>query len=223
MIIVIAVIWILMMATTIYLGWSDEKRKTIEAQWCANTIWWEINNFIFYTLTSKHLKIDDNSISPTFYIVQLTWWTNDEWKNCSITNSWVYCREILLSYNTWTEDETIWSYKTLSVANTCQQTRQPLVFYWSWANDTNIKYVKMNKWLTPRNLHDNNVFYIQLSWNSNNKILLWDIITALCLNDDCTNPKEIWKFGIDSRSQTISRRNCKFYDDNPSKCKERES
>jgi hypothetical protein len=151
-----------MMATTVYLGWSDEKRKTIEAQWCANAIWWEINNFTFYTLTSKHLKTDDNlSISPSFYIVQLSWLLKDEWKNCSISNSWVYCTKILLSYNTWTDDESIWLYKTLSVTETCWQTKQPLVFYWSWENDTNIKYIKMNKWLAPRNLHDNNVFYIQ--------------------------------------------------------------
>ena len=114
------------MATTVYLGGSDEKRKIIEAQWCANTIWWEINNFIFYTLTSKNLKIGDDPISPTHYIVQLSW-SNDDWTapDCLI---WDPCDKLVLSYITETDESSINTYKTLSTANTCRQTRQPLNF-----------------------------------------------------------------------------------------------
>ena len=59
-IVVVMMIWILMMATTMYLGWNGEKRKTIEAQWCVNSIWWEINNFVFHTITSKNLKLSES-------------------------------------------------------------------------------------------------------------------------------------------------------------------
>lgn len=206
LVIVVTIIWILILATTIYIGGSDEKRKVIEAQWCANTIWWEINNFIFYAITSKHLRIDDdNTIAPSYYIIQLTWCEYNTW-----------CDKINLSYNTWSSINT---YKTLSISNTCQQTRQSLRFYWSWDNSST-KYVKMNKWLSPKDITEKNVFRI----TDNGSIqLIWDIITAVCLNNDCTNFKEIWKFRVDSRSQTISRKNCKFYDEDPSKCKEREN
>lgn len=197
-----------MLATTVYLGWGDEKRKVIEAQWCANTIWWEINNFIFYTITSKHLKIDDdNSIAPSYYIVQLTW-CNDTW-----------CNKIDLAYNnTW---DSIISYKTLSASDICHQTKQPLRFYWSWDFNNSAKYVKMNKWLSPKDITEKNVF--RINDDNGSTQLIWDIITAVCLNKECTNPKEFWKFRVDARSQTISRKNCKFYDDDPTKCKEREN
>jgi hypothetical protein len=199
-----------MLATTVYLGGWDEKRKIIEAQWCANTIWWEINNFIFYTLTSKHLKIDDNNtISPSYYIIQLTW-CNESWA----------CDKINLAYDTW--NSSINTYKTLSVSNTCNQTRQPIKFYRTWNNPSDINYIKMNKWLSPKNINERNVFYIETTnaW----KEIIGDIIAAICLDKNCTgSPKEFWKFRVDWRSQTISRKNCKFYDDDPTKCKEREN
>lgn len=199
-----------MLATTVYIGGSDEKRKVIEAQWCANTIWWEINNFVFYTLTSKHLKIDDNNtISPSHYIIQLTWCDDS-----------LLCDKIDLSYDT-DNDSTINSYKTISVSNTCHQTKQPLRFQWSWDTNEKIEYIKMNKWLSPKDINDRNVFYMNLN---DGILIIWDIITSVCINNnECTNPKEIWKFRVDWRSQTISRKNCKFYDDDDTtKCKERE-
>lgn len=204
-----------MMATTVYLGWSGEKRKVIEAQWCANTIWWEINNFLFYTLTSKNLKISDSeTISPNYYIVELTWWETNS--NCSSSN---LCKEINLSYSTWENPIDITPYKTLNISNTCQQNNQPLRFYRSWFDTT---YVIMNKWFSPKSISDKNVFYLKNNTN-NNISLLWNIIVWLCINSECSNPKEIWKFVADARSQTISFRYCKFYDnDNPSKCKTRE-
>ena len=78
----------------------------------------------------------------------------------------------------------------------------------------------MNKWFSPKNINDKNVFYV----SGNNSIALtWDVIVGLCLNKDCDKPKEIWKFVADARSQTISFRNCKFYDnDDQTKCKTRE-
>ena len=204
-------IGILMMATTVYLGWTDEKRKIIAAQWCINTIWWEINNFVFYTLTSKNLGHNSETISPDFYIVEFTWW-NDVY--CSSSNT---CNKINLSYSIWDTPENIITYKTLNISNICQQNNQPLKFYRDWWETS---YIIMNKWFSPRNIkHNEEIFY--LSWN--HKRLSWDVIVWLCLNDECSNPKEIWKFVADARSQTISTRNCKFYDDDdPTKCKTRE-
>ena len=208
LIIVVGVIWILMMATTVYLSWTDEKRKVIEAQWCANTIWWELNNFVFYALTSKVLKDNNTPISPYHYIVQLTW-CNASW----------YCNKMDLSYDTEDITNPI-IYKTVSIS-ACQQTKQPLTFNWSWDNNNN-KKIMMNKWFAPKSETNRNVFYIT-NGNTSNIELSWDIITATCFDKDCKSKKEIWKFRVDARSQTISRKNCKFYDDDPTKCKERES
>ena len=201
-------IWVLIMATTIYLWWTDEKRKIIEAQWCVATIWGEIHNYLFSTLTSKKLKISNSQKeSPNYYIIGLTWW------DC--LNG---CDEINFSYSTWDEPTNIEIYKTLSVSKTCQQTKQPLKFYWSWGNNT--EYIVMNKWFSPRSNINKKIFYIEWWWS---QTVLWDIIIGLCLNKECSTPKEISKFVVDWRSQTISVRNCKFYQEsNPTKCKTRE-
>ncbi len=208
-IVVVMMIWILMMATTMYLWWSDEKRKTIEAQWCANAIWWEINNFLFYTLTSKHLSTEIQS--PNFYIIEFTWWNNSNY--CF---SGYMCDKINLSYSTWDTPTNVTQYKTLTISTTCQQNNQPLKFWW---DSTGTTHIIMNKWFSPRSINDKNVFYLRDS-NNNTKSLLWHIVVWLCLNNDCTNPKQIWRFVADARSQTVSLANCKYYDnDNPTKCK----
>lgn len=213
MIVVVMMIWILMMATTMYLGWSGEKRKTIEAQWCVNSIWWEINNFVFHTLTSKNLKLSESeSIFPNYYIIEFTWW-NDSY--CS--SSGQMCDKINLSYSTWDEPTNINIYKTISIPTTCQWNKQPLIFFRSWS-ETN--YIIMNKWFSPKSINDKNVFYLK---SNSSTELIWDIIIWLCLNSECDSPKEIWKFIADARSQTVSLTTCKFYDnDNPTKCKTRE-
>lgn len=211
LVIVVAMIWILIMATTVYLWWTDEKRKIIEAQWCAATIWWEIHNYLFSTLTSKKLKISNSQTeSPNYYIIELTW------SNCS---SW--CDMINFSYSTWEDPTNIQIYKTLSVSNTCHQTKQPIRFIWSWGN-TDTQYIVMNKWFSPRNdIINKKIFYIEGSGSSQS--ILWDIIITVCIDRNCSTLKEISKFIVDWRSQTISLRNCKFYQDNdPTKCKTRE-
>ncbi len=214
LIIVIGVIWILMMATTVYLSWTDEKRKVIEAQWCASAIWWELNNFVFYALTSKTLKDNNIPVSPTHYIVQLTW--------CETTTSWTYCNKIDLSYDTWDVGPAQTNlYKTVSTSSACRQTKQPLLFYWAESSNSTWRKIKMNKWFSPISMNNRNVFYIDKGWPTQ-IALSWDIITATCFDDDCDGKKEIWKFWVDARSQTISRRNCKFYDEDLTTCKERE-
>lgn len=203
-------IWILMMATTMYLGWSGEKRKTIEALWCANSIWWEINNYLFYTLTSKHLNSEIQS--PNYYIIEFTWWIGSY---CSSGNM---CDKINLSYSTWDDPTDIEVYRTLTISTTCQQNNQPIKFFRSWTETT---HIIMNKWFSPKNINDRNTFYLK-DINGNNE-LLWYIIVWLCLNKDCTSPKEIWRFVADARSQTVALATCKYYDnDNPTKCKTRE-
>lgn len=212
LIIVIAMLWILFMATTIYLGDSDEKRKIIEAQWCLNTLEWEISNFLFYALTSKDLKISDSqSESPDYYIIQFTGWNN------TFCTSEDACDTIDFTYATW-DSNNIKTYKEINSSDTCRhQSKQPIKFYWNWSN---ITYIIMNKWFSATKEKEK-VFYL-LSWNAE-QLLSWEIVTALCLNKECSNPKEIWKFVIDARSQTIYTRNCKYYQDNePTKCKKRE-
>jgi competence protein ComGC len=220
----IAIIWVLMMATTVYLWWTNEKRKVIEAQWCTATIWWEINNFVFYALTSKNLRLNSSTTtSPEYYIIQLTW-SSIAWQNCTKTNfesNWTICDEIVLSYDSW--DNQIRTYSSLSVWNTCRGNNSHIWYFWSWSN-SNIKYVKMNKWfsITTDDPHEKRVFGVE--YTNGTKGLLWDIIVVLCLNSDCKDPRQISKFAIDWRSETITAKNCKFYQsDDPNKCKERES
>ena len=80
----------------------------------------------------------------------------------------------------------------------------------------------MNKWFSPKDISDKNVFYIEKSWTPG-IALLWNILTSTCFDNSCKSTKEIWKFLVDARSQTVSRKNCKFYDDDLTKCKEREN
>ena len=215
LVIVVTMIWILMMATTIYLWWFDEKSKIIDWQWCARSIGWEINNFLFYTLTSKNLRLSENEIySPNYYIIEFTWWN---WNNCSSGNM---CDRINLSFTTWNlvNNNNIKLYKTLSVWNTCQQNRQPIRFYRSWTDENG--YIVMNKGFIPVQVNNRDVFYIKTN-SSNEKI--WDVIVWLCLNSDCSSPKQIAKFAVDARSQTITTKNCRFYQDNDqTKCRVRE-
>lgn len=206
LIIAIGVIWVLMMATTVYLWWTDEKRRVIEAQWCAYSLWGEITNFVFYALTSKNLTLaDDSQVSPDYYYISLTWWASN---GCN----WKYCK-ILLSYSTWSNS--MKTYKTLS---DCHWNRSNLVYSRTWWIANN-RHIIMNKWfsISSDDPSKNQVFEIQ--WG----IYTWDIIISLCIDDDCSTPKEISKYYVDWRSQTISTRNCKFYEVNDgTKCKERE-
>lgn len=216
----IAVIWILMMATTVYLTWSDEKRRIIEAQWCATTLWWEMTNFVFYTLTSKNLRISSSeTVSPDFYTIQLAWWAWTPTNNC--INRENRCDKIIFWYADAANEENITEYSTISSQTSCRWNKCDLGYYRTWWN---FQYIKMNKWFLPRSVTDRKIFYLKEPWDINDdstKKLYWEIIITLCLNDDCSNPKEIWKWVADARSQTIALKYCKFYNDDNS-CKERE-
>lgn len=207
---VVTIIWILIMTTTIYLGWLDERRKIIEWQWCANTLWGELRNFVFYALTSKNLKLsEDEIVSPEYYIVQLT-----GTDNCFKDDS---CGSIVLSFATWDDENLITEYKKLT-PKACYGNSSRLIFYRTWGT-TDEKYVKMNKWFSIKKVNEKTVFYVK-DWS--NKSITWDIIIGLCINSECSSPKEISKFAVDWRSQTISVKNCKYYDEDPTICKTRE-
>lgn len=209
LIIAVSIIWILFMATTVYLWWTDEKRKVIEAQWCASSLWWEITNYVFYALTSKNLKLSNWKMDvPNNYYIQLTWWTS----NCP---SWSFCG-ITLSYSSWTAQTPTAEYKTLTTRNTCRWSNTRLTFTRTW--DSNYHYVKMNKWFSesPENPNDNRVFW--LDWG----YLKWYIIISLCLNSECSSPRQISRFVIDWSTQTIALKNCKYYENDPNICKTRD-
>lgn len=206
---VIGILWLLIAWVTVYLWWSDEKRATIEAQWCTSTIWWEITNYVFFALTSKNLRLTGSqTVSPNIYTIGLSWWTNP----CNAANaSGQNCDKLLFWYSTWS----IWDnklYKEITVRNTCRQNQPHLWFFWSWDDNT----VIMNKWFTTLSLNDWNPFKLKSGE------LVWDIIIVLC-NKDCSTKKEIAKRTVDWRSQTISQHNCNFYEDDLLKCKEREN
>ena len=221
MIMVIAIIWVLMMWMTVYIWWSSERTKIIEAEWCATSFWWKIDNYLYYALTSRMLQSWDDQISPNFYYIQLSWWTLTSDDNCVASNfTWdspIFCNEIVFSYSTWnlgyTDHPTV--YETNTIQKTCRQNNTKIWFYWSgWSNaiEENIEYIKMNKWFSPSDVANRNVFYLENSARTYQP-LRWEIMIVMCSDERCTWWKQIAKRVVDARSQTISLKKCKFYKD----------
>lgn len=223
MVMVIAIIWVLMMWMTVYISWSSERTQMIETQWCATTIWWVMDNYLYYTLTSRNISWN---ISPKYYYIQLTWWKSSVSENCSKGNTWIFCNQIILGYSTWDlgSDQNPSVYQTIKPSKVCRQNQPKIWFYWDETTTSwNIKYLKMNKWFSPTSISDKNVFYLQ--WNgiySTYRPLLWDIIIVMCSEEECDSRKEIAKRKIDSRSQSITLVKCKYYEDDKIQCKTRE-
>lgn len=223
---------------TIYLWNSGDRAKSIEAEWCANALWWNLTNFVFYTLTSRNLRFQDRpteeAISPTYYYVQLTGWTSTSEHRCTPENalSWYLCDKVILWYATWYSswsydpDLNIQEYNTLNVSNSCRHGNPHLWFYRSWWENTgDIEFIRMNKWFTPREVKAERVFYLKDNgWTSedNKKLLIWDIIVVRCPEELCEWWKQIGKRHVDARSQTISFKRCKYYKESWNICKTRE-
>lgn len=212
MIIVIVIIWILMAWTTIYLQWSDETRKVIEAQWCATTIWWYINNFIFYSLTSRNLRTSADIVSPDIYAIKLD--------GCSSNNLCDSLEFFDYTYNkeTASYDDRKYS-KIYNIYDTCHTSQDNLKVHranWERSNDS---VIKMNKWFSPTKIADKNIFYID-NWDTPSP-LMWEIIMVICLDKNCSVTKDVTKRVVDWRTQTISLRNCAYYNEDRT-CKTRE-
>jgi prepilin-type N-terminal cleavage/methylation domain-containing protein len=223
LIVVVTIIWILALWMTIYLDWTWDRAKNIEAESCAKSILWNMNNFLYYTLTSKTLKDHEwNEVSPNYYTIQLSWW-NSNWSACNRTNfTWskIFCNEIVVWYLQSGGSAEIIPYTTYTVGNTCQQNNSRLWLYRS--GNKNISYVKMNKWFSPLSLEETNVFFITTD-DPNEKLLYDDIIVMRCNDNNCRSWKELWKFEVDARTQTITYSKCKFYkEDAANECLERE-
>ena len=208
MIIVIVIIWILMAWTTIYLQWSDETRKIIEAQWCATTIWWRINNFIFYSLTSRNLNISNNIISPDIYAIKLD--------NCN-NNLCDSLKFFGYKYNEDGNNNEI-DYQTYKINDICHTSQDNLKVRRSGEELSNSSIIKMNKWFSPTRIADKNIFYVD---SNDSHYLTWEIIMILCLDNNCSTKKEVTKRDVDWRTQTISPRNCAYYNEDRT-CKTRE-
>ena len=209
---------------TAYMWNSWERAKIIEAQWCASAIWWELKNYVYNALTSKILKTGDNYISPDYYYIDFidepaVLWCNDPQK-CEKIGLWYSTGN--LSSDADANDNLIKFYKEVSPKKTCHNWKLDIKFHRTWG----VTYMIMNKWFTQKNINNTKVFYIQESLDANNdayKKLTWDIIVLLCNNKNCETHKEIWRYYIDARSQTIEFQKCKFYnEDDPNICKTRE-
>ena len=109
------------------------------------------------------------------------------------------------------------TYKTLTPWANCRQNNWTKLVYYRWDN---IKLISMNKWFAPSSYNDKNPFRLNhLGDNAN--VLYWEIIIVACISwdDDCTWRKEVAKRVIDPRSQSITLKNCKFYNEtNPTLC-----
>lgn len=222
LIIVVAIIWILMMWVTVYIWWLWERANTIEAQWCAASLWWQMNNYVFNALTSKNLKLDNGTIvSPDQYLIELGGSIGDNCSKSNYKNSWIHCNRLDFGYsigNGWWN-----SYRTYNVRNTCRQNQANIWFYWSWWSISDIKNITMNKWFAPRSVSERKVFYLQHTWvGDENKLTEGDIIVVLCPSDECMNWKEVAKYHVDARVQSISFHKCRFYQEDGITCDTRE-
>jgi len=218
-----------MMWVTVYLWWLWERAKIIETQWCAISFWWEMNNYVFNALTSKNLKLSDGKIvSPEQYYIKL-WW-NTATKYCSKTNfvsSWIVCNELNFSFK---EPWNIISrqYKKVTIWNTCRQNQANMWLYRIGWTSWDIKEISMNKWFAPRSINERKVFYLQHDTGNNlgeelNKLTQGDIMVLLCpSSNSCKWGKEVGKFHVDARTQTITFQKCRFYKDDLISCEARE-
>lgn len=229
LIVVVAIIWILMMWLTVYIWWLWERARIIEAQWCAASLWWQMNNYVFNALTSKSLITPNNEIvSPDRYIITLGWWTSTDTRNCSLSafRRWIYCNELRFLY-TENNDSTQQLYKTYTIWNTCRQNQAKIWLYrrnsrQGWPSD--IKFISMNKWFAPRSISERNVFYLQEKYGAVNERQLTEgeIIVVLCSNNECKGWREVGKYHVDGRTQTISFKKCIFYREDNKSCAARE-
>ncbi len=224
-IMVIAIIWILMAWMTMYLGNQWQRARIIQAEWCANTFNWQINNQVFNALTSKILNSWNTTYSPDLYLITLTGWNSSWSKNCTSDNDWVFCDTLVFRYAnlSWINDIIISGAFDSEITNKeCHIWEVALQFYRSGSND--IEYVRMNKWFWPIIWTEAKVFWIHKKWqNINNDLLNWDIIINACFDRKCEWMKQIWKRSIDGRSQTIWFKKCKLYIDTEDICEEREA
>lgn len=232
-IVTIALIWILMAWTTIYLWWMSEKAKLIEAESCAYSLNWELTSFTFDVLTSKKLKINWNLETPRAYRVSLNWWnTTETLPECYTSNTWKFCDKIKLWIFTWTISWASTEYKTLTQKEKCKTLSNgtTILFARSWDI---YKVISMNKWLSeikriewdlPNNKPMSvNSFNSPNLENINNVDTYWIINIYMCQNWFCENPKNFARRIIDSRSQTIELNRCRYFSwDNPLACEERE-
>ena len=224
LIVVVAIIWILMMGITVYIWGLWERAKIIEAQWCSTSIWWELNNYVFYALTSKNLKTGDNVISTDYYFVQLTGGTSTDLNNCTAENyTWdnpTFCDEIVVGYGL---PQHINKFDSYTSKNTCKQDKVKLWFYRS-GTEENISYIKMNRWFSPIEFNDDIFSLHWNNWSNDFKLLEGDIIIVLCSNENCYWWKEVARLNADARIQKITLQKCVFYkDDDIAKCDKREN
>ena len=239
LILVVAIIWVLTLWMTAYMWNSWERAKIIEAQWCANAIWWELKNYVYNALTSKNLKSGDNYVSPEYYFISLINSTSPDTKPwCKNENE--YCYDIALSYAFEKEPNPVIQrkkniqYKIINNKNICHKEKIKLRYIFTWwgpiAEASYIYHIFMNKWFTPRKVNEKKVFFMP-KWNywyenglfEETRLLTWDIIAMLCYNKGCDSWKDIGRFHIDARSQTIEFQKCKFYkEEEPTRCKTRE-
>ena len=218
-----------MMWVTVYLWWLWERAKIIETQWCAISFWWEMNNYVFNALTSKNLKLSDGTIvSPEQYYIKLGW--DIAVRYCSKENfksDWTVCNRLIFSFKEpWALVKK--QYKTVTIGNTCRQNQANMWLYRIGWTSWDIEGIYMNKWFAPRSINERKVFYLQHNTGNNlseeeNKLSQGDIMVLLCpSSNSCSWGKEVGRFHVDARTQTITFQKCRFYKDDLISCEARE-
>ncbi len=161
---------------------ESNKKDYLYIESCANKVYGDMNNFMYAAATSKGLGTGINKIFPDQYIIKV-----------------INTNLISLEYQK--SDGTTWSqiqdYLTWLKDYYCYSNTYTSKFSWDFFTLT------INKWSSATN---GNTQSYTITWTQNNPAFTWAISLYLCYaNTVC---REVAKFEIDTRIQTIKKKKC---------------
>ena len=163
-------------------------RDSLYGEACINNLYGDISNYLYSAITSKALLSEKIQIFPNTYYIEFN----------STENT------IRFSYDTWWWIST---WKDFSLAsftgNVTKNYNCKTNAYNIWLSWTNLQ-IKINKWLTE----DANLQSMSLSGEGIGSNTFTGAIKFLLYYPNSTWYKELWRFEIDIRTQSIKSKMC---------------
>lgn len=192
LIIVVAIVWILMVA---FRGIFEIKnRENLYGEACINNLYGEVSNYMYAAITSRALLSGANKIYPDFYAIEFE----------------TYKNQINFLYMTWsTRNYLSWSTrKSLGItgnvpSNYNCKTNSYNITMSGWINWPVILLV-INKWLSE----DTSLRSIYIDDPLSKAIFTWEVKFLLIDAKWAPWYKELGKFSIDTRTQNIKNDLC---------------
>jgi len=200
--IVLIVIGVLSMGMMTYLGWNDERALMFKAEGCLTTIDGKVQNFLNYALTSKSFDFWGTFFSPDYYTILLSGTTNDGYNQFVLYGSTGESARQLIH--------------KVSKSDCMNEFDKDFRFVISW---TAFSWIVMSKGF--RQVNPKDTFTFALTKESLlTGTFTGSIIVKVCM-DDSGCKREIAKWNIDTRVQSIFLKKCLFYkEDSADECGE---